>query len=219
MPFLSPQDRAITDEIAPVDRETLDDDRKGTHWQPKFRQVHHRSIMRLHLRNLRPAEIAECVGLSLDQVYNIMRSDMYKAEMKALQGRANDKVIDGVVNVRRKIEQLSGQSIATLENLLEYTSSDRLKADIAFDLLDRAGFKPVEKREVVVDYATVLQRAYQRRSERNLDAKDATLVVTNAPNATELPAPEVKQYELVGFDPPSETASAENTSDDGASGG
>lgn len=120
------------------------------------------------------------MGMSTHAINLITSSDIYRAELAKLNDRADDKVINEIVDVRSKIEELAGTSITELEKMLTAKeTAEKLRADICFDILDRAGHAPTERQEVVFSYAEAATEAYQRRRAQITQAKETKSTVVD----------------------------------------
>jgi len=171
----------------------------------------HRIIMRLVLKKCTPSEIADALGMHLGTISRIINSDIFRAEMNALHDRADERVIgETTQDVHSWLKRMchgdgknGGKVTQTLEQLIDNAkTSDRLKADICFDLLDReVGRKNVSRHEVVVDYAQVVQAAYARRQAMlSLPAPEGPVRFADHPEYDPPSgAVEPRQFTLEGF--------------------
>lgn len=136
----------------------------------------HRAIMRAVLKGMSAGEIAEVSGLTERAVRMIVGSEIFQKELLKLEARADDECISGVVDVRAKIKELSGVSIDVLDKILrDRMMHPKLRADIAFDILDRDGYGAVKKVEesIAVSLVDATVSAFAKRK--------AKLVADNAP--------------------------------------
>jgi predicted transcriptional regulator len=138
-------------------------------FEPKSLQPRHRNIMRLQLANFNKKEIAEMVGLSEAAVGYITNSDIYKSELSKLEQEINTKLVDEALDVRKEISALSKKAILELKAILYNESANpKLKADVAFDILDRDGFAAPEERRVTIEWTDAVKKAHARRKELKL---------------------------------------------------
>lgn len=138
----------------------------GRKVQIKEMRSRHQQILRMDIRGIPQTEIAEFLGITAVMVSVVQNSDIYRAEKATLQKEINGRVVTEASQVKEKILKLSGHAIDELEDILRDKFTDpKLKADVAFDVLDRAGHKPAQQIEVV-SYKDKLQVAYLRRKER-----------------------------------------------------
>lgn len=175
-----------------------------------------RIIMRLLLRDIPVWEIAEAMNMHPGAISRVINSDIFKAEFEKLQSRADAKVLSEQ-DAQQWIKRLCTTKVTkTLEELLDNSKSERLKADICFDLLDRGGHSRTERREVVVDYASAVVAAFERRKALRanggvLPGREEPVRFADIPDYTPPSGePESKTWELEGFDPavPNEAATA-----------
>jgi hypothetical protein len=156
----------------------------------------HRAIMRACLKGMTVGEIAEITGLSPKAVSMIVNSEIFKRELANLQDRADEKCIEGVADVRKTIEELSGVSMAVLNNMLrDNLTNPKLRADIAWDILDRAGHGAVQKSEIKHDWAHAVTGAFAKRkaAKAAIDAASETIVIENIPRTIEAAADDAAQ--------------------------
>lgn len=149
-----------------------------TRWNPKAILPKHRAIMRFQIQGMTNLEIAERLEMTPQAVSYIVTSDLYKAALTQLQDKADDLTIETQIDVKKKIAELSVYSIQDIEKMLKsdgYNISPRLRAEMHWDILDRAGQREPEKEPDMAnqDYATALQEAYARR-KANLGPNSTT---------------------------------------------
>lgn len=100
----------------------------------------HREIARLHVEGLRPADIAQEIGMNIQSVGNIIRDPLCQAHIQKLL----DKADTGVIDVRKKLAELNTKAIDTIDTLLSNANvSDSVQLRAAQDVLDRNGYSPV----------------------------------------------------------------------------
>lgn len=156
----------------------------GAKMQIKEIRARHQAIMRLHLIGVSQKDIAEVLEISPQMVSIVQNSDIYKAEYMKLQRQATDKVVEETADLHKRIERLAGKSLDVLDEILNDALADnKLKADVAFDILDRGGYKAAQKIEHEVTWGDQLKDAYNKRKA----IKEAQAVVVEA---IALPAPE-----------------------------
>ena len=126
----------------------------------------HRIIMRMQLKGFTTTDIAETLGMNISSLSYVMNSDIYKAELEKLQARADDRTVDEVVDVKRKLEQMSGFAVSKLDEMLrDPKTADKLRVDMIFDVLDRTGNSAPKKVEHLHDYTSALQKAFENRKK------------------------------------------------------
>ncbi len=106
----------------------------------------HHEIKRLLLIGLGNKEIATIIGCTPQSVCNVRNSDIFRVEMAVCQTARDNAAID----VARVLKEDAGKSLSLLQEIrdgkLEGTPLG-LRAKVAMDMLDRAGFAPVKKVE------------------------------------------------------------------------
>lgn len=158
--------------------ESLDGRRALTGAKNQIKEIRarHQIIMRLHLAGASQVDIAKVLDITPQMVSIVQNSDIYKAEFNKLQAAANQKAVEENVDIQKRIENLAGKSLTVLEELLNDAFTDgKLKADVAFDILDRGGYRPAQKVTHTLDWGARVQDAYQTRKLR---AASATVDVT-----------------------------------------
>ena len=138
-------------------------------YEPKFMQPRYHNIMRLQLKNFTKKEIAEIVGLSEAAVGYITNSDIYRTELAKLQARIESEFVADVIDVRKEISELSKKAITELKEVLfDPTANKKLKVDVAFDILDRDGYRAPEERRVTVEWTDAVRKAHAKRKQLKL---------------------------------------------------
>jgi predicted transcriptional regulator len=157
----------------------------GAKAQIKEIRARHQAIMRLHLIGVSQKDIAEVLEISPQMVSIVQNSDIYRAEIGKLQRQATDKVVEETADLHKRIERLAGKSLDVLDDILNDALADnKLKADVAFDILDRGGYKSAQKVEHEITWGDQLKDAYNKR--KALKEAEAAVVV----DAIALPAPD-----------------------------
>lgn len=97
----------------------------------------HHTILRLLALGLTPKVIAEQVGCTVATVSNVARSELGKRQLRLLNGAADKLTVD----ILEDIKNLAPLAVAKLEEILSNDDSDKkLVANVAQDILDRAGY-------------------------------------------------------------------------------
>lgn len=98
----------------------------------------HQDIFKLYVAGIKPSEIAEKTGYSLDKVRNIIRTDKFQTH--------HDAVITSSVDAARKLFESrlieAARQITTLMKIGK--PEERLRFDAAKEVLYQCGMKPVE---------------------------------------------------------------------------
>lgn len=138
----------------------------GARTQIKELRSRHQAILRLDLAGLTQREIAPIVGLTPQMVCVVQNSDIYRAEKVRLAGAINGDALNTLQHAAKRLEKLCNPSIDVIEEvLLDRGTAARVRANVAFEILDRNGLKPPERHEHVHTYDSVLLDAYRRRKE------------------------------------------------------
>jgi len=91
---------------------------------------------------MRGNDIAAFLGMSPSRVSIVKNSILGKHKLEDLCERADEEAID----VMGRIREMAPKALEVLNGLLEDTMLDaRVQKDVAFGLLDRAGFSAVHK--------------------------------------------------------------------------
>lgn len=102
----------------------------------------HREVARLKFEKYTPAEIAQQTGMAISTVRGILADPLCKAHISKLQDESDREV----VNVRKRLAEMSIKATDVLENLLG-SFDEKVKLATARDVLDRAGYTPKFKHE------------------------------------------------------------------------
>lgn len=152
----------------------------GAKAQIKELRARHQMIMRLHLVGVSQKDIARILEITPQMVSIVQNSDIYKAEFVKMQAATNEKAVEDAVDIRKRIEALAGQSLTVLEEILrDAMTDDKLRADVAFDILDRGGYRAAQKVDHTVNFGQTVQNAYNRRKE--IRAAEAVVETTALP--------------------------------------
>ncbi len=100
-------------------------------------QEWHHQILRLAVLGYRPSDVADILGCTTATVSNVINSELGKRQLMVMRGAADATAVD----VMAEIKRLSPVALQRLEEII--TTPDvpvKLVADVAMDLLDRAGY-------------------------------------------------------------------------------
>lgn len=107
---------------------------------------HHQEICRLAATGMRRQDIAEAVGVSTATVTYTLNSDLGRNKVQALRKVRDERATD----IASRIKKMAPKALDVLNEYLEDTeTSEVTKRTVAFDILDRAGFKPANRNENV----------------------------------------------------------------------
>lgn len=101
----------------------------------------HREVARLKFEGRSPTEIATMTGIAIGTVRGILADPLCKAAIEKL----NDKSDEHSIDVRRRLSELNLKALNTVEECMDQDISMAVKLSAAKDVLDRNGYKPVEK--------------------------------------------------------------------------
>lgn len=111
----------------------------------------HRDVARLSFEGENISSIAQRLSLTPNTVSGILRDPLCQAYIQSLQDRADDYVVD----VRKKLSQMTANAVDVLNRLTTSEGvSDAVALRASQDILDRSGFKPVNRQEVVTAHLT-----------------------------------------------------------------
>lgn len=139
----------------------------------------HHQMARLLLLGLNNIEVAEALNCSPQNVSDVRNSPVFQEKMLALRGQADHKV----VNIAAVLAGDSPKSVSLLQGIRdgELTEDIRLRAQVAQDLLDRAGHSKIVRSDSHVSVTHLDAEAIDRikslaRGFKRNDAVDAQLV-------------------------------------------
>lgn len=152
---------------------------KGGYELQKLR-AHHEQIIRLYVasgRKITYSEIADVVDCTEQMVYYTLNSDLAKKKINTLQRAADDAALDAM----EKLHELAGYSVHKLEEILfDPNTSEKLRARVAQDILDRTGNKKPERHEHAHGHFTkedVEEMKQRARKTGNVEEAEAEVVV------------------------------------------
>lgn len=105
----------------------------------------HHQMARLLLLGYGNQEVAELLGCSPQNVSDVRNSPIFLEKLEALRERADEAAI----SIGARLEKGAHRSLALLEQIRdgEATNDIKLRAQVAQDLLDRAGHGKIQKVE------------------------------------------------------------------------
>jgi predicted transcriptional regulator len=110
-------------------------------WEPERIRPIHQQIVALAACGLKNKEIAEKLGVSESHVSVILNHP----ETQDLKNQlTTDYVVALTRNTRTRIEAAANEAIDKVVALMRHGKSEQVQQRSAFDILDRAGFKPRE---------------------------------------------------------------------------
>jgi len=111
----------------------------------------HHEVVRMLLLGFKNYEIAEAVGLQPIQIAHIRTSPLIKEKLAALQERRDTQTLDVADQLQKDMVKNLDVLMRIRDGELEDADGNRvladvkLRADIAFGLMDRAGYSPVKR--------------------------------------------------------------------------
>lgn len=161
----------------------------GPKYQLKEIRARHQLIMQLQLAGISQVKIAAALNMTAQQVCNVQNSDMYRAAFAKMQELTANKVIDRVVGIRERIEKMAGTSLDVLDEILkDDMAENKVKADIAFDILDRSGYGAPQRVEHTLNWDQKIGEAWEERKRRKQVAESVIDVTPGIPILEELTA-------------------------------
>ncbi len=113
-------------------------------------KTQHREIARLAFEGFRPVEIAEKTGMAISSVRTIISDPLCQAYITTLDDKANTNVIDA----RKRISEMVTKSLDVVDDMLTLEVPPNVALKAAHDILDRAGYQPVQKHEHIHGHLT-----------------------------------------------------------------
>jgi len=136
-------------------------------------KTRHREIARLMLLGKTNNEIAELVGITPGRISQIKSDPMFLGYLSSLEEKCDRQVID----VRQRLADISHKALDVVEELLADDKSS-IKLAAAKDILDRAGYKPIEKVATVNLSSVLSQDELQAIRDNITRAKEEGYVVS-----------------------------------------
>ena len=133
----------------------------------------HKEILRRLVVGEDPKAIEQELNVSAATINNLQRNDpLFMSELEVLERRANDRITDSMerLSVIDKLEKGAHEAIDFCRGVIRGEESDtsvELKLKSAWDVMDRAGHKPTEKKAIgVFNAADMIIAAYNSKKER-----------------------------------------------------
>ena len=106
----------------------------------KLKKKHRTAIELLLQGNLTIEEIAKSVKVTRQTLYNWMQDPLFDAELK--EREADFRRVQ-----KARISQLASKALDTQEQIMDASDNDKARADVASDVLDRAGYVKLKRSE------------------------------------------------------------------------
>ena len=119
-------------------------------------------ICSYELFGLSKEDIAQVTGLRVDQVASIQMTEAYVALMNQIAKNIYEK---DQKNLRAGFLKHSGKALKKIVELVEEADEDKVSLAAAQDLLDRAGFRPVDTIEHKHSFENELKIVHIKKNE------------------------------------------------------
>jgi len=142
----------------------------------------HHEVVRMLVLGFSVQEIAQAVGLDTVQVLNIKRSPLIQSKLKAMREIRDQQTL----NVADKLQRDMVKNLEVLAAIRDGEATDRegnpvfadlkLRAEIAFGLMDRAGYSPVKKVQGEFVHSTIQAGELEEIKNRAREARSQAVV-------------------------------------------
>ena len=106
-------------------------------------KTQHREIARLSFEGFKAPDISLKTGMAISSVRTILADPLCKAYIEHLDSAADVNAID----VRKQLSQLNVKALRVLDDMLTNEVPPNVALRAAQDVLDRTGYKPIERTE------------------------------------------------------------------------
>jgi len=139
----------------------------------------HRDAIRRLIVGEKLKDVAEELGVDRQTVSTWMKDPLFRGELDELQLKANDRAyeLSGRLGAREILDGAAEDAAQLcVDVVVEETIGDKLvplklRLDSARDILDRTGFKPVDKKIVGhTEIGKLISDAYKKDEEQVIDA-------------------------------------------------
>ena len=111
-------------------------------WHPKELSTRHKQIIVMAASGLKPGEIARALEMSNSRVSVILNDPRSKMLQEEIAAEQLSHMLTDTMSYIQANAMTAAKKVVSLMNGAE---SERVQQTSAFDILDRAGFKPVER--------------------------------------------------------------------------
>ncbi|MCK5375071.1 MAG: hypothetical protein KAJ40_07285 [Alphaproteobacteria bacterium] len=136
----------------------------------------HKEVLRRLVVGQDPKLIEQELNISAATVNRLQKDDpLFMSELAVLERAANDRITDSIerLSVIEKLEEGAHDAADLCLRVIRGEEKDvpvKLKLDSAWDVLDRAGHKPTEKKVIgVVNAADMIIAAYNAKHKTEGD--------------------------------------------------
>lgn len=120
-------------------------------------------ICSYELFGLSKEDISQVTGLRIDQVASIQMTEAYVSLMNQIAKNIYEK---DQKNLRAGFLKYSGKALNRIVELVEQADEDKVRLEAAKDLLDRAGFRPVDTIEHKHSFENELKIVHIKKNEK-----------------------------------------------------
>lgn len=117
----------------------------------------HYEIMRRLLRGERDKEIAEAMNITPNRISSIKHDPLFVEEFERFRDLINSRTVEAIAKgevddpVRRRLQEIRMDALEENIALMRHAESETVRQRSAWDLLDRAGYRPKEQIEQKVE--------------------------------------------------------------------
>ena len=147
-------------------------------WQVAQLWDNHKEVARRLALGQKNVTIAAAVGMSPMAISNIKNSPVTQEYVANLQGARNSATVDILENIR----EMAPKALKLLDDIIqgkESEASPALRANVAKDILDRAGYSAVKNLNVRSIHAVVSPADLEAIKKRALEIAVVNQVVVN----------------------------------------
>lgn len=163
------------------------------HYEVQDLQQRHREMIRLKVQGLKNKEIAEVLGVTPENVHQVLNSSLCREHIEALQAARDEAVADAQI----ELAQLLPKAVEHYRDVLEDRADPAAKTKVAGEVLDRTGLGKVTKVESfntrvdVAELAAIKERSLAAARERGviIDAKTSEESTPSPSNGSPSPPP------------------------------
>jgi len=139
----------------------------------------HMEILRRHFLGQKSKDIARDLRISESTVSYTINNPMAKEYLKELSEEADEEVVD----VAKRVKEIAPEALRVVEKMLrDEEQPARLRAQIAWDILNRAGHAPAKKIEGTMTHGvfTVSDIMELKKRLKEAGVKSGTVVEAEA---------------------------------------
>jgi len=161
-------------EVRPEEDEEFEvENQDSSYYNIKKLRARHHSMIRMHVQGKKGSEIAEALGVTRQNVYQVLNSDLAKQQIAYLEGELQAQMLD----FQKEVEDLLPLALATHEDIMlngEKDSDRRQSADSMIDasrqISKNRNVKHKHHRVDEQDLKEIKQRAAQAQDGQVEDA-------------------------------------------------